>query len=301
MTLHNYRLICPSATLFYHGHVYEQSIPHFFPWDAVFKGVYRNSVLQTAIMAGMSAFHKFIGTWRTKVDFYITLTNFSRKKFVSSTLGIPESKLLIKPNFVVDEGGEAAERKDFFLFLGRLSEEKGVDTLLRAARLCNLPITIAGDGPLRDDVLKEAETNKNINYVGYQNRESAMQLVKTCKALVVPSVNYEGFPINILEAFAASTPVIASRLGSMEEIIQDDVNGRHFNPGDEKDLAAKLTELELHPATGERLARNARQTYLREYTPEKNYSRLINIYQLAVASKRQLNKVALGATRLGNA
>ena len=287
LTLHNYRLICPSATLFYNDKIYEKSIHSLFPIDAILKGVYRNSRIQTAAVAFMVAIHTIIGTWRTKVDWYITLSGFAKEKFRKSILSIPEDRLIVKPNFVPDSGMGDSIRKDFFLFIGRLVEEKGIQVLLKAATLHNHKVTIIGDGPLRDKVEAAARTNPNIRYLGFQDKLSIMTHLKKCKALIFPSIWYEGFPITILEAFSTGTLVIASKLGVMNEVIQNRVNGLLFEAGSESDLVAKMDEVNAQQEWAKCLSDNARLTYLTHYTAEKNYNLLINIYNKALSLKRQ--------------
>src|SRR5260221_9123205 len=197
-TLHNYRLICPSATLFYNDKIYEKSIHSLFPIDAILKGVYRNSRIQTAAVAFMVAIHTIIGTWRTKVDWYITLSGFAKEKFRKSILSIPEDRLIVKPNFVPDSGMGDSIRKDFFLFVARLGADKGIQVLLKAAALHNHKVTIIGDGPLRDKVEAAARTKPNIRYLGFQDKLSIMTHLIKCKGLIFPSIWYEGFPITIL-------------------------------------------------------------------------------------------------------
>ena len=285
LTLHNYRLICPSATLFHENAIYEKSIRSLFPFHAILKGVYRNSSIQTAAIACMTAWHNLIGTWKHKVTFYIALTQFAREKFSNSALSIPGEKLVVKPNFVVNRGKGPAKRKDYFLYVGRLTEEKGIRTLLQAAQLYNFPVTIIGDGPLRNLVEDSAKTSTNVKYLGYQNREVVMEHLKFCRALIFPSIWYEGFPITILEAFSVGTVVLASRLGGMAEIIQNRVNGLHFEAGNASDLVARILEMSGQDEWLRYMSGNARLTYLEHYTPEKNYIMLTDIYDQAIASK----------------
>jgi glycosyltransferase involved in cell wall biosynthesis len=292
LTLHNYRLICPSATLFHQNAIYEKSIGSFFPLHAILKGVYRNSSMQTAAIACMTAWHNLIGTWRYKVEFYITLTQFAREKFRNSTLSIPVEKLVVKPNFVVNRGKGALKRKDNFLYVGRLTEEKGIRTLLNAAQLHNFPLTIIGDGPLRKLVEDSARTNEAIKYLGYQDREVVLEQLKLCKALIFPSIWYEGFPMTILEAFSVGTVVVASRLGGMAEIIQNRVNGLHFEAGNARDLVARILEMSGQDEWLRYMSGNARLTYLEHYTPEKNYIMLTDIYDQAIASKLHTHSTA---------
>ena len=287
LTLHNYRLICPSFTLFHKNKIYEKSLHAFFPIDAILKGVYRGSISQTAAVAVMTAIHKILGTWKSKIDIYIALTHFARKKFETSSLSIPANRLVVKPNFVEDHGPGDRKRKDFFLFVGRLTEEKGISTLLEASSLATFKLVIVGDGPMRKQVEEFAKKNSNVRYVGFQDKPAVIDYMKTCRALVFPSIWYECFPITILEAFCAGTIVVASRLGGMAEIIEHKINGLHFEAGDARDLVARIAEISDSPAYLETMSANARLTYLSHYTPEKNYLRLMEIYDYAFAIKRQ--------------
>jgi glycosyltransferase involved in cell wall biosynthesis len=292
LTLHNYRLICPSATLVYKGKIYERSIKTFFPLDAILKGVYRNSILETAAIAIMVTLHNLIGTWRNKVDFFIALSNFAKEKFKTSALAIPEELLAVKSNFVPDFGVGHSERDNDLLFVGRLVEEKGIRVLLKAAALLPFKLTIIGDGPMRKLVVKAASTNPNIHYLGFQDKVTIARHMKKCKALIFPSIWYEGFPLAILEAFSTGTLVIASRLGAMAEIIEDRVNGLLFETGNEKALVDKIVEVNAQPDHAKLLADNARLSYLTHYTPERNYGMLIGIYNKALALKhREKNKL----------
>ena len=287
LTLHNYRLICPSATLFHNQKIYEKSINSIFPMDAIMKGVYRDSRIQTAVVAIMVAVHNLIGTWRNKIDFYISLSNFAKEKFKKSSLSIPEERLLVKPNFVADCGMGDSVRHNYFLYVGRLVEEKGIQTLLNAAKLYNFKLTLIGDGPLRGRVENAARTNPNIRCLGFLDKPAVMSHMKKCKALILPSLWYEAFPLAMLEAFSTGTVVIASKLGSMAEIIENRVNSLLFEAGNEKDLVRRIIEIDEEPDWARCLADNARLSYLTHYTPEKNYGLLINVYNQALALKRQ--------------
>jgi glycosyltransferase involved in cell wall biosynthesis len=280
-TLHNYRLICPSATLFYDGKIYEKSIHSLFPIDAILKGVYRNSRLQTAGLVVMNAYHNFFGTWKNKVDKFIVLTAFARNKFKDSSLRVDDDQFALKPNFVVDPGQSEEVRSDSFLFIGRLSDEKGIDTLLAACKLGDFKLTIIGDGPLREKVERAATLSPNIEYLGFQKKAVIFEKLKTCCALIFPSVWFEGLPITIIEAFATGTPVIGSRIGAVAEIISDNFDGLLFNAGDEHDLIVKINQFKNQTLV-KTMSEHSRSTYLRRYTPEKNYAMLIDIYSQAI-------------------
>jgi glycosyltransferase involved in cell wall biosynthesis len=287
MTLHNYRLVCPSATLFYKGKIYEKSINSFFPMDAILKGVYRNSRVQTAAVAIMTAIHSILGTWRNKIDLYIALSHFAKEKFLASSLAMPESRFLVKPNSVIDYGTGETVRKDFFLFVGRLVEDKGILTLLQATMLQNFKLIIIGEGPLQDLVIEHAQHNSNIQYLGFQEKDTVIRYMKTCRALIFPSIWYEGFPITILEAFSTGTVVLASNIGSMAEIIENKVNGIHFEAGNAQDLACKISEISGQSISTRKISEIARLSYLEYYTPEANYRALLKAYRIAIAKQEQ--------------
>jgi len=283
LTLHNYRLICPSATLYHNHRIYEKSTRSIFPLDAIVKGVYRNSVIQTAGVAVMTTVHNLIGTWKNKVDKFITLTAFARSKFLDSRVKASAGQFMLKPNFIDDPGNGNETRDNFFLYVGRLSEEKGIRVLLNAFRRSDLRLIIIGDGPLQAEVESAVKERNNIIYLGFQPKAVIMDNLKRAKSLIVPSTWYEGFPLTILEALATGTPVIGSRLGGIAEIVQDKFNGLLFEPGNEASLINSLNELKSHDFSA--LSGNARRSYLEHYTPERNYKILMDIYNAAINSQ----------------
>jgi glycosyltransferase involved in cell wall biosynthesis len=296
LTLHNYRLICPSATLFFKGKIYEKSIHTIFPFDAIWKGVYRNSRIQTAIVVTMIAVNNSLGTWKHKVSGYIALTRFAKEKFVNSSISILESKIFVKPNFVVDYGRGNLIRENFFLFVGRLTPEKGIETLINAVNLYKFNLVIIGDGPMNEMVEDAARKNAAITYLGLQSKPTVIDYLKRCKALLFPSIWYEGFPVTILEAFSTGTPVIASNLGSMKEIIQDKVNGLHFNPGDAIHLISQIISVSQNKDLALRMSHNARTSYEENYTPSKNYIQLEQIYMRLISKDKIMESSARVAT-----
>jgi glycosyltransferase involved in cell wall biosynthesis len=285
LTLHNYRLLCPSAYLFFDNKIYEKSLDKVFPLDAVLNGVYRSSKIQTFSVAIMTAIHNIIGTWKNKITKYIALTEFSKNLFVNSTLKIPAHKIVVKPNFVPDYGKGYPVRESHFLFIGRLSSEKGINTLIEASNLYPFKIVIIGDGPMRLMVEQAITTNKNISYLGLKNKDEVISELYKCKALVFPSQWYEGMPMTILEAFCTGTPVIAPDLGSMSEMIHHRQNGLLFKSGDIYDFVDRIILMDTHPYLSGYLGFNARETYESKYTPEINYDLLIDIYDQLLTHK----------------
>ncbi len=285
-TLHNYRLLCPSSTLFRTNRVCEDCLGKAIPWPGVVHRCYHDSAAHTGAVALMLTVHRALGTWTRMVDVYIALTKFSRRKFIEG--GLPAEKIVVKPNFVDPDPGERTSAGNSAVFVGRLSPEKGVRTLVNAwQRLSGIPLRIAGDGPLGAEVAKAAGDGKAraVEWLGRQSHPQVLDLIKRSRFLVFPSEWYEGFPMTLAEAFACGVPVIASRLGAMAEIVEDGRTGLHFNPGDPEDLAAKVEWAWTHPERMAEMGREARREYERKYTAERNYEMLMEIYERAGAGR----------------
>jgi len=282
-TLHNYRLICPGALLMRNGKVCEDCVGKAVPWPGVVHGCWRRSRSQTAVVVSMLTLHRWLKTWQEQVDIYIALTSFARQKFIEG--GIPPEKIVVKPNLVAPDPGMGEARRKYALFVGRLSPEKGVRTLLAAwSRVRRLQLKVIGDGPLIGEMrsLVSEHALKQVEVMGRCPRNEVFQLMKGARFSVFPSEWYEGFPMTIAEAFACATPVITSRLGAMVEIIEDGRTGLHFTPGDSEDLASKAEWAWSHPERMREMGREARREYERKYTPERNYEMLMEIYHKAM-------------------
>ena len=277
-TLHNYRLLCPSAILFHKNRPFTVSIGQRFPWKAVRMGVYKNSRLLTFWVALCMRLHQKLGTLRL-CSRYIVLSDHARDLFLSSKGILEKEKLVVKQNFCDPFPAKALHEKDYFLFVGRLSEEKGIGTLLTAFSRCMYKIKIAGDGPLKEEVLRYAASFPNIEYLGALPKKDILTLLSDCTALVFPSTWPEGMPMTIIEAFSCGMAVIASRLGVMESMIVDGYNGMHFEAGNSADLLNKLHAWS-RLTTQERndYYDHAHATFDKYYTPEKNFEHLLNVY-----------------------
>ena len=280
-TLHNYRTICAGALLLRNGRPCEDCIGGS-PYQGALHGCYRGSRLGSLAVAHMIARHRRHGTWRTKVDRFIALTEFAKAKFIEA--GFPADKIAVKPNFVEDTGPQEAEtERNGALYVGRLSPEKGIGTLLTAWRDLDVPLRIAGDGPLMS--MAQSTASRNVMPLGNLPPEAVNQEMARAAFLVMPSQSYETFGMVIAEAFSKGLPVIASRLGAMAEIVEDRVTGLHFAPGDAHDLAAKARWAADHPEEMRRMGANARRIYDENYTPRINYEKLLAIYQSAIRER----------------
>lgn len=278
-TLHNFRLLCPAFSLFRDGHVCEEC-PTSGLWRSVWHGCYRDSRAMSANVALMLQVHRLSQTWNNSVDTYVALSKFARQKFVDN--GLPAGKVRVKPNFVFPDPGEREAAGEYAIFVGRLSPEKGIATLLAAWELLStaIPLLIVGDGPLRTSLEEECQ-KKNLSTVKFAGRLSAAETrnaIKKAAFLIAPSLWYEGFPMIICEAFACGTPVLCSRLGTLQEVVEDQSAGLHFTPGKPDDLREKVEWAWNHPGRMAAMGKFARQTYETQYTAEKNYQTLMQIY-----------------------
>jgi glycosyltransferase involved in cell wall biosynthesis len=284
-TLHNYRLICSNGLFLREGRNCEKCLGRSLPWPAVVHRCYRDSVAASGVVATMLTTHRLARTWVDHVDRFIVPTEFAKGKLLEA--GLAADRLSVKPNFVPDPALPVYPREDFALFVGRLSEEKGIGTLLAAWKdLPSVPLTIVGDGPLRgwvEDRAREMGGGARINVLGRREPDEVRTLMQRARLLVFPSESYEGGPRVVLEAFAAGLPVVASRLGSMTELIEDGRTGLHFTARDSSDLAAKIRHA-ISGAPLARMGRDARQEYESRYTPDRNYELLRAIYDLAIGA-----------------
>lgn len=284
-TLQNYRLMCPGGLFFRNGQVCEDCVENGL-WTGVRHGCYRNSQTQTAEVALMLAVHRHLKTYEELVSCGVAATEFTRGKFIQA--GFNPQRIVVKPNFVDPDPGPRTCSDDYVVYTGRLSYEKGLGTLLGAWKLLGneCALKVVGDGPLRKSL--EAKVNelglRKVSFCGHLSREQTIAMVKRARFQIVPSVCYENFPMAIVEAFGCGVAVVCSKLGGMKEIVKDNATGLHFAPGDEQDLAQKVQWAWNHPTELENMGRAARRKYEAEYTAEKNYSRLMQIYEQTAAS-----------------
>jgi glycosyltransferase involved in cell wall biosynthesis len=286
-TLHNFRLCCANALLFRDGDVCEDCLGKSIPWPAIVHKCYHDSRAASATIATMLTAHRVLGTWRKLIDVYIALTEFGRRKLIEG--GLPADKIAVKSNFAYPDPGPGAGTGGYAVFVGRLSAEKGVETLLKAWQHLggSLPLRLVGDGPLAGAVREAAAKDASIQWLGNVPLEAVYRLVGEATFLVLPSQCYENFPRVVIEAFAKGTPVIASKLGGMAEIVDDGRTGLHFKPGDPADLAMKVRSILADPPKLARLRQAARQRFDQCFTADVNHKSLMAIYEKALSGRPQ--------------
>lgn len=284
-TMHNFRLLCPAGNFYRDGMICRECAEQNL-LQSVRHGCYRDSRGATAAVALMLALHRALDTWRRSVTRFIALTEFAKREFVAA--GFPEERFAVKPNFIDPDPGERAGVGEYAVFIGRLTENKGLGVLLKAwQRLpAQYPLHIVGEGSSRPALETEARQLQlsKITFRGRMSHDAVIEMVKGARFLIVPSTLYEGLPMCMVESFACGTPVLCSRLGALPEIVEHGVNGLHFNPGDAEDLARTVAWSWNHSLKLVQMGRAARAKYETSYTAQQNYSLLMEIYEQALAT-----------------
>src|ERR1700722_8726336 len=289
-TLHNYRLLCPAATLFRNEQVCEKCVGKAIPWPGVVHGCYRRSRLATSAGAAMLAIHHYKQTWSEVVSAYIALTEFARGKFIEG--GLPGEKIFVKPNYLQNDPGPGEGKGNYALFVGRLTPEKGVGTLLEAWGHLgrDLHLQIAGVGRMAVEVEKASAELESVTWLKWLSRAEILQRMKDTSMLIVPSTWYEGFPMVVVEAYAVGLPVMASNIGSMSSIVIDQRTGLHFAAGQAGDLGDKVLWFLPHAEEAARMRAEARLEYESKYAGEINHAQIVSIYESVLSARVNLEE-----------
>lgn len=283
-TLHNYRLLCANALLLRDGKACNDCVGKPLAWNGIAHRCYRGSLAASATVALTVAAHRVIGTWNKQVDLYIATSRFSVQKFTEG--GLPADRIAFKPNFIECDGGEGDGAGGFALFVGRLSPEKGLDTLIDAwSRLKDPPkLKVIGDGPMAGLIANAP----GVEWLGRQPSHVVYEQIGQAAMLVLPSRCYETFGRVVAEAFAKGTPVIVSDGGAMAEMVEPGRTGMLFNPGDAAGLARAVEAMAADPARLAAMRIAAREQYLDLYTAESNYDQFMSLYERALAHRHGL-------------
>lgn len=296
LSLHNYRLIHPNGLMYHRGKIDQRSV-RGSAYDCVWDGVYRDSKLQTAVAAHMIEYHRKVKTWHKFPTLFIALSEFSKNKFVEG--GLPADKIMIKPNFLTDPLTEYEdlkienEKSDYFIFVGRISNEKGIEDLINSWIETNPPtkLLIAGDGPLKQKLMNRTKGTPSIEWLGQLSKKDVLKKLSKAKALIFPTKCFEGMPLILLEAMSMGCAVISSSIGNPKNMIDHGKNGLLYKPGDMSELIHSVQIIIENPEKASQLAENARDRYLKMYTPERNYDILLKIYtEAAKIEKDRINK-----------
>ncbi|MCU1221342.1 MAG: glycosyl transferase family 1 [Candidatus Angelobacter sp.] len=280
-TLHNYRLMCANALLFRDQHLCQECLGRFMPWHGVLHACYRNSRTASAVVASMVGAHKLAGTWRKRVARYIAVSEFARDIYITG--GLPPEKIVVKPNFIHPSPVPGGGGGGYALYVGRLSKEKGVATMLEAWESAHdpIPLKIVGEGPLAQLVIAAARDSHGIEYLGVKPLPEVLELMRSAEFLVFPSEWYETMGRTIMEAFAVGTPVVAAKVGPPATMVVAGETGFHFTPGSVAELREWMERSSLHLAQLRAMRSKARQAFEASYTGAANVELLLAIYSKA--------------------
>lgn len=290
-TLQNFRLLCPNGLFLRKEKVCEDCLGKFIPYPGIIHGCYRNSRLSSAGVATMLTVHRALGTWKNLINRYIALTNYDRDNFIQG--GLPPEKIVVKPNIIHPDPGVGEGKGNYVVFVGRLSVEKGIDTLLDAWEYLAqyIPLKIVGEGPLNDLVAATVRRIPQIEWLGYKPLTEVFEIVGQAQFFIYPSKWNETFSRVAVEAFAKGTPVIAAAgVTAMKDLVDPGRTGLHFKLGDAEDLVIKVKWLLERPQLLAQMRLNARAEFETRYAPNTNYQQLIAIYQEAIAALNNSGK-----------
>lgn len=282
-SLHNFRMMCINGLFLREQQICEKCLKGSL-WNGVKYKCFRNSRIQSFVMADMLRKLWKQDVWHKMIDAFIVASTFTRNKYIQK--GISADKLFIKPNFVYpDPEIQTQECEPFALFVGRLSHEKGVNLLLKVWRqVKDLRLVILGTGPMEAEVketIKEHDLT-NVDYLGYASKEMYEQHMSSAKFVIVPSQCYENFPRIVAESYFFGKPVVASRLGSLQEVVRDQETGLLFDHKDENDLLSKINQLKSSDQLLEDMKVNIKEFYQQNLTSQRNYKLLMNVYNSVI-------------------
>lgn len=287
LTLHNYRLFCAAAIPMRDGRVCTECLDRRAVTPALVHGCYRNSRIATVPVALKIALHRKLRTWTDHVDAYIALSDIQRQTLVVA--GLPAEKIHIKSNFTDIDSPPLSwrERLDNIVFVGRLTPEKGVRTLIEAWRAWGAAapnLLIIGDGP-DSRSLKALAVGCPIQFLGYQSKPLVHQHVGRAKLLVIPSQAFETFGMVAIEAFSRGTPVAAAEIGALPSLVRTGYNGALFSPFDSSSLLRTVQGLWAQPKVLEDMGTQARSWCEQNFGPEESHAALLAIYDQARTSR----------------
>lgn len=280
-TLHNYRLMCVNSLFFRDQHLCQECLGRFLPWHGVVHACYRSSRAASAVVASMVGAHKLVGTWRKRVAAYIAVSEFAREIYIAG--GLPAEKITVKPNFIHPSPLPGGGGGGYGLYVGRLSQEKGIPTMLNAWKGANqaIPLKIVGEGPLAELVSATARESRGIEYLGARPLPQVLDLMRSAEFLVFPSEWYETMGRTIMEAFAVGTPVVAAGIGPPATMVVPGETGFHFTPGSVAELRERVEWCSQNLDQVRAMRSKATQAFENSYTGTANARILLEIYEKA--------------------
>jgi glycosyltransferase involved in cell wall biosynthesis len=272
MTVHDYYLVSPLYSLFTKNKIFDPKRWQY--WKIAIQRAIKNSFGASAFSSLIHAWHKYMGYYGM-IDIFI-----SPSHFLATRLGqaYPKARIEVLPNFVKTINNKIYKPDNYFLFAGRLINEKGIELFLQVAqKLSSVQFQIAGTGPDEDRLRKEYDL-ANVTWLGQLDNGSLQDKIQSARAMIVPSIWYENCPLIILESFAFGTPVVASRIGGIPEIVRHEHNGLLFNNNDIDDLCTQICRIDSDNGLHKDMSWGAKESALK-YSEEEYYKKLLKLYE----------------------
>lgn len=285
MTVHDHHLISPQYNIWAYGCGKDYRDVGLI--RGTFSRFHKNSMLASFAQTAVYKFHRWLKIYERGVDLFICPSQYMKRQLVRG--GFPAEKIRVN-HFGIDEklftprydhdGSTGSPQDGYFFYAGRLSEEKGVETIIRAAKIIgDVNVKIAGRGPQMEYLHHLAHDVPNVEFLGFRSKEEVTELYRGAIAVLLPSRVHENFPLMVLEALASGKPVIASDVGGVSEMIDDRVNGFLVSPTDDFGWVEAMMRLSIDESLQQSMSRAARTTVEHRFKLEDHYRRLMECYQ----------------------
>jgi glycosyltransferase involved in cell wall biosynthesis len=289
-TLHNYKLICPGAYLLNKNGSF--CIHNSKNVNTIFKVInncYNNSYLKSSVFITSILYHKRIKTYDF-IDYFIVPNGFTGEIY-ETLFGIPNQKIKVVQYFTNSvELVNPKKEKNYFIYLGRLSEEKGITFLLKTLSHLNIRTIVIGQGPLKT-YLESKYKSKNIVFAGFLSRKKVYDYLNGAVATIIPSVWYETGPISMIESFSVGVPIIVPRLGVFKEVVTNNKNGFFYERNNRKSLKNVIVSTWNIRNNLFEQRKNAKHTYKSKYLPNIHYKSLLKVYETAIFEKNKKSEL----------
>jgi glycosyltransferase involved in cell wall biosynthesis len=290
-TVHNYRMFCANGLLLRNNAPCNLCVGKK-PWRGAAYGCYKNSRIYSLPIVISQYLHQIIKTWDNKVNAFIVPSVFLKNKLIES--GLTKEKIFVKPHFTEEKKYTKEKPQNSGVFIGRISAEKGMETLvnavmkLRESEIKDFSITLVGEGPAMPSLAKKVKEGKvsGLRFLDKLSHEESMKVLKRSRFLVIPSICYETFSKVAIEAFSCGKPVIASKSGALQDIVFDRKTGFIVKPNDYCDLASKMASLTKNDALCAKMGEHALAEYYEKYTAINNYKQLMEIYSYVIEGSK---------------
>jgi glycosyltransferase involved in cell wall biosynthesis len=282
---HDYRLICPSYLMIdAKNNICERCKGNKY-YNCILQKCSENNIFQSTVLCADAYYRKLFINPIDLIDRFIFVSEFQLNKHLEFNNNF-RKKSNVLYNFIKDfsDNNLKTKKGDYILFVGRLSKEKGIDILIEASKKLNLKLKIAGSGPL----LNYFKNDRNIEFLGYKNKEDIIDLIIHSKFLVIPSICYENNPMTVIEAFSLGKPVIGSRIGGIPELINDGENGFLFEAGNVEDLQNVIEKANsLEDNMYFKMSDNAWKFASDNFDSKKYYHSLMKIYKDVISNYKK--------------